>query len=538
MSVRVVPAALLLAACSQSVPASDDEGAVPAPVSLARCAPAAAPRDFGVLAEQARSVVGFSPCGDLAWLGEARDLYRAPPDLGSVLHVSETATDSAFSADGRWLGFADDAGVVLVPLDGGETLRAPLALPRGFGFARVDDTVLPWACDDDALRVLDAGAPRALVEGVDCRSLRPDPASALLVFLDAGGALKAANVGDGVVRDLGGLEGTAPDSGRQDVRGTRLMDRLPGDLLIVRDSYREPCGDTECPTGPAPVWAIDVGTGAVLTSLSGPLLDDWSEDLMTSRDGRAVVLDVYQGGATLVDAAHASHGLPGVVPAFVFGDGREVLARRRAEGERSSGFAMVSTTDAAARPLVDHAEAFGVSADERRLALAHFTPDCILYPDRPGVCHTQIWALATATRGAGEAPRDVAWFDQPPRVYWIGDDGTMLVGGELYTRPVPEAAAPEEGRPDVYGLMLLAPDGTLRAALGDESWLQVQAAGERLLLTRRDGQTLSVDVLDPATGAVAAVVSGQEVELSVADDGLRMAALADGTLWAGAVPTP
>jgi hypothetical protein len=128
----------------------------------------------------------------------------------------------------------------------------------------------------------------------------------------------------------------------------------------------------------------------------------------------------------------------------------------------------------------------------------------------PDVCHAQIWELDLWQRGRGVVHTFLS--TQPLELEWLGNDGTILLSGDLLPGAVPDTApAPFSGEP---GLHLLSSDGKVLAAL---PFLveQVVELDQSLLLVTGEGRTTRIERLNTKTGALTMIA---EHSTSEADD--------------------
>ncbi len=214
----------------------------------------------------------------------------------------------------------------------------------------------------------------------------------------------------------------------------------------------------------------------------------------------------------------------------------------RAPNPTDPGFrqlAMLDLSTGATTPLTIRPDAVTLSSDEARVATAHFTGDCILWPDGHA-CHAQLWALSVWTEAAGLV--ELARASQPITPLWIGDDGTMLASGRFYREP-PPASAPQEDPEPAWQLVLFAPDGSWLRDLGEDDVSQVHAGSGALLLVRRRANE-ELHAVNTATGASAMLAEGRTFAVGVDATGTRTAfayralSAATRTLEAGAIPRP
>jgi len=178
------------------------------------------------------------------------------------------------------------------------------------------------------------------------------------------------------------------------------------------------------------------------------------------------------------------------------------------------------------------------------VAVSHFTLGCIHWPDRPGVCHTQIWGLSRWDAKGGA--RRVLLGTQPLHVHAIGPDGRMVVGGRILDEAPPDVAAAAEVdwrtlliEPDGRVVRELDPDASVLGGLGGEHFAVLERA-------RREGgeRTEELVAIDWSTGEERLLLTARYVDawsLDHADRRLTTVVTPPGDdfhqeLWSGVVP--
>ena len=533
------------AACNTSGPPAHDPDLSPVtPPPPPTCAlDAIAPGAWGLLAEGIADVTGFGACGDLIWVGEDQRLWRALPDLTAGVETAAGVNRARWSPDRTLLAYGTDSEMVALDLETGDTQRQPPAW--WFGVAITSVGPVPWLCQQGVLSPFDGSVA---IDGVRCNSALGAEAGSTVVFMDAADTWHVLDLEDGSARALPDPRRPTDALGRD--RELRYRQELSPDgrVLTWREEIWEYCGDTECllPGGGTTLIDLTRGetAGRIPAQAPSPNLRADDPGYLTTRGGHTLLFPGQHGGAWLVDARLDIHASPKIRPLYLYGDGHTALGVHRPEGERFSGYVRFDALTGAMEPIVTGGEAIGLSTDEATLAVSHSTGRCIRYPGQPNVCHRQIWALSRWTQTHGLV--ELALADQPMRIFWIGDDGTLLIGGRVFAEPVPEAAEPGATE-RVHGLHVLAPDGTIRATLGQAGRPTVHEAGELLLVTRWIDRQMVLDVVDPTDGATRRLLEGDRFDVEVGPAGRRVAVRVyrrtdEGetttALWAGATPRP
>jgi hypothetical protein len=337
--------------------------------------------------------------------------------------------------------------------------------------------------------------------------------------------------------------------------GQTVMDQAAlshdGEVLIHRRHVAERCNDTMCGTE-ATFTLADLDTARVLgtaPSRPNPCCGDPGplQYLEGAGRGHTLLLEGVDRETWVLDEKLSLQRLENSAPLHLFSDGASALLSRR-EG-RGHALHRVRLADQSVVQSLGETTDVVVSRRESFVVGSRFEPDkCVRYPDRPGVCHKQIWQL-------------VAWHDKNERVLaestqplgpvWVGEDGSVLVAAQLADHPLPDVADPAVFPEEPAGIHLLDPSGTRIATLsGIGSVRGLWEAQDALIIAswgKVDGEwTLRLHAVNPRSGATRLLVHGDEIEVHFDQSRTRLACWVESRgkgetqqeLWAGAVPVP
>ncbi|MEO1269300.1 MAG: hypothetical protein AAFX99_14445 [Myxococcota bacterium] len=511
---------------------SDTAGRLP---PLARCT-----TDRSVERVQLSPRVGsfaVGPCGRTAFTEIAADstptLRLSDPRRNTLELVAVGGRLPMFARTGDQLAYVavDDEGqrvTAVRDLNTGAVATERGSGRMGFALDRSNPEAphsTAWLCEDERLRVL--GDDRTWTEldpGATCVDLHAAPGGVGLVRSDGNGGMRWTDLRGGSSMAVAGLqyiEGFI-DSETEHRDGFLLSE--DGTVLlhqVIRYTY---CGDTVCEEPSSLTSVYDLKSNRFIADVVGAYLGDEPplSGPQTTRDGHAMLFASHPNSSALRHG-RALSVIEGARGEHLFADARQVFVSVPIpiEGQPFNDvlFGRVDLDTGEREDWLrapGRLEAFGVSAHEQALAWCHFTRERITYPDRPNVSHTQVWAISTwsETDGVREA---IATSSQPMEVFWVGDDGRVLVGGGLFTEPLPESAPQTPERS--YGLHMIEPDGTIAATwenLGSVRDL-VQVAPNRLLIERWENRQHLLEVLDLTTQQRTLVANGQRVEWALDD---------------------
>jgi len=249
----------------------------------------------------------------------------------------------------------------------------------------------------------------------------------------------------------------------------------------------------------------------------------------------------------LLPAPDGSANLLGVGPSRAFDELRpRALRGNHLFAETAYGAELLELGDAELHllfgaPSVDEVVPFRWGGP---VAFSHFTNDCIRWPDKQDVCHTQLWGLTLWEPRHGA--RRVAVGTQPLHVRAIGPDGRVVVEGRVLDEAPKAVAEPQE---TAWRLVLLDRDGAIVRELDRGESIESGLGGENFAVlerVRREGGTRSEELvsIDWSTGEETVLVTGRYVDAWALDDADRQVTAlvtpADETarapqLWSGAM---
>ena len=476
------------------------------------------------------SAFAVGPCGHVAFTqpGEQEyttrmqltDLRGEPVDLGLGSQPSFDRTGALFA----WRRSEDDGlAAVVKALDSDEEWAEPISGGRiGFGLDRAgasEPRSIAWICEQDRLRVLGRDGVWSEVDpGYTCQEIHAGAGGVGLVRGDGVGGMRYVNLSTGASRQVEGLEYTwgydnASDTERRD--GFLLSD--DGTALLHQVIRYEACGDTFCEL-PSPVTtAFDLVANRPVADVPAYIGDErLRAHPQALRDHHAMLFSASPNSSVLT-AGRELAVLNDMSGLHLFKDAARVLVSIPVEVEDArynrEQLALVNLESGAQEDWleVQDLENLQVSEGEQAVAFCHFTRERVTYPDRPNVSHTQVWALSLWTPEGGVREKIIK-SDQPMRPHWVGDDGRALVGGGVFTAPLPVSAPNTPER--LHGLHLIDPTGEIVATweeLGSIRQIEEIAPGVLLMLLWRD-RTLVLERLDLNTQERLEIVSGEEIE--------------------------
>jgi hypothetical protein len=498
---------LLIAGCTSEGATVPD---APGPALALRCGEASLP---GPLREITSAVaidqVDLGPCGHLAY-GDATGAHVLDPAFERELAATPDGSAALdFSPDGATLLIRTATAIRVEDLLAGvatvvDTV-APSLWPNG-GFLAWDSSwtvevpgassprSVAFVCGADGLSLVINGQLRPAVGGAGtCDAVTWSEHGGVVILRDRDGHLHAADLAHGVDRRLP-VEPTL--AAPQRIPADRLHLSADGRVLIHLPAWDVACEDTYCPESDGIATVVDLATAAPVGTAAARMEPrDRGIELVEDPDLGGGLAVGGEGVMTLVDRGPRPRldERPGFEPLAAIPGHDDLLARR--------GDALVIAPYGAGPPIElspdFDGEPIAVSKDGTVIAFPRFSLRCIAYPDRPGLCHKQLWEVIVWSRDAGVIATYAA--TQPLVVRWVGSDGSVLVAGPLIHGEVPATAPPDfDGDP---GLHLLAPDG--RALRRWEAEVeQIAEIDGGLVLALRDAErSVSLSRVDVATGA-------------------------------------
>jgi hypothetical protein len=444
----------------------------------------------------------LGPCGELAYQDKAHTLHLLDASFSRELHRAPLGGVQEFSDDGAlFLGYGDGKKVLYdLHAEQAHSFDAQEA-----GFLWADES---WSGTDTAKNVVfvsdDLGLGMLTQDGRIERPFEPRDVS----FVEAWSPLGSRVL----YMDEQARPHVADFSAREDVRlelevspltgefGARDLYRLSedGKILLFATVFDKPCDDTICTEGDGQVTVVELAQKNRMQKVSGS--GEFEIDALESAP--YLVLE-GTSGMSLVESgpSGAIASYPEHHPLALLPEHGEVLSRH---GDRG-GLSLVSfgekgkITEVSANSelSLSNQPELAFSRDESHLAYGRGPERCVHYPDMPEVCHAQIWELDLWQRGRGVVHTFLS--TQPLELEWLGNDGTILLSGDLVLGGVPDRApAPFSGE---SGLYLFSPEGKVIAKL---PFLvdQLMELDDSLLLVTGEGRTTRVQRLSTKTGAL------------------------------------
>lgn len=397
--------------------------------------------------------------------------HRAAP----IAPPGATTASGAGATTGDLLGFA----FVYDRRDG----AAPVPIP----FFVTTDGVYRVSPDGTAKRVSDPAIGRLGWRGTAARF-----GSIVIVQRDADAVMVAVDAATGRTTLLGIDWESSME--RQD----KVFLSRDGRVLVRQLVNGVPSGDTY-ESKYASTDVVDTTTGKLLSSLVGGVAGGVD---VASATEHTLALRTSGDGFTLLDDTLALHTIGADMQLVGLLDDGTVVASR--SGYPNKDYRLLAPTGGADAPLVTAEDAPVASRTGAVFGASRLTTRCVKNAGA-STCQDQIWELVrTARAGGGETV--LASATQPIQVHRVGDDGSMLVGGRIFTSP-PPAEAPSGFDVD-GGFFAIDAGGALHPiATPTASPIQpsfdggVTETGGLPIVLSRDGSDVRAWAIDPARGA-------------------------------------
>ena len=443
--------------------------------------------------------VKLGPCGQLAFTDAQKNLHLLDATYTRELLTPGPGSALEFSQDGVLFLGSGDGNVRLQDLVSGESLTISGSQA---GFLLEDESWADATEQPKNVAFVKDELGTGLVRNGKIES-RLGPADGYVMAWSKGGARVLVEAADHTMRVLDFAHGSesAPElalvGGQGEFSGHDVIElSTDGKLLFHVAVDDEACGDTVC-THADTATVLELGQANRKHSL--PASAEYDIELI---DRSPYLALMGPTGLTLLDttAQLETAGHPGYEALAVLPTRRQALAIQR----ESTALALIDfgtkgkVTPLAAASLVDgpHTSYVGISRAGSAIAFARPPTKCLPSQENPAGCQTQIWELDVWAAGKGVI--HTYYSSQPMEAAWVGEDGSVLLAGDLI-RELPAFAEPEF-RGD-YGLHLLGPDGKERVSLP----LTVKSVIERehdLVLVTSDAAQTTLALLDRNTGSL------------------------------------
>lgn len=485
-----------------------------------RCADALPDGPVGTLSATniRRGSVALGPCGHVAYTDASGILHLYDPSMRTDVYQAPTPYSIAFSPDGAYFLAHSRTGVVLYDFVQ-NSVSEYLGYSGGFVALPQDDSAttagqslhnMPFVCNDTVLGLIENGQVNnvfgaslgADLSAFQCASMYGADHGPSVTYWDDHHNL---HVADFVTRK----DRVVPIAfaQRHGVFESADLFQLSGDgrFLVHLPAWNEPSGDTFSLHTDGTAAIVDLATVQVVHHVPAQNFRHGRYEIyMLERSDGGLRMAIAGPTSTMLmksDESIVFQDYAGVTPVAIMPSEHDVLVRRSSD----SALLLASFDSDVLLPVIEASDlndltsgGIAVSRDGNVLAISAPPKRCITYPERPEVCHTQIWELVVWSRRDG--PMHTYYGTQPLQPEWVGNDGSVLLEGALILGDVP-ATAPS-GFLGTYGLYLFASDGHAMRSLEALSARDVRTVGSALLIEIESfaGRFQSLERWDTITG--------------------------------------